>query len=63
LVSATLDRSPENHAKRNLSGIPGLTSEMVVAARALAEEFGSVKNLLVPLDEYLMKSENSTEKK
>jgi uncharacterized protein len=63
LVSATLDRSPENHAKQNLSGTPGLTSEMVVAARALSGEFSSAKNLLVPLDQYLLESENSTRKK
>jgi TPR repeat protein len=63
LVSATLDPSPENHAKQNLSSTPGLTSEMVVAARALSGEFSSAKNLLVPLDQYLMESENSTGKK
>jgi TPR repeat protein len=56
LLSATLDPSPANHAKQNLSGIPGLTSEMVVAARALSGEFNSAKNLLVPLDQYLMES-------
>ena len=59
LLSATLDRSPENHAKQNLSGTPGLTSGMAVAARALSEQFGSAKNLLVPLDQYLMESDNS----
>ena len=63
LLSATLDRSPENHAKQNLSGTPGLTSEMVVAARALSEKFSSAKNLLVPLDQYLTESDNSTGKK
>jgi len=63
LVSATLDPSPENHAKQNLSDTRGLTSEMVVAARALSGEFSSAKNLLVPLDQYLMESENSSLKK
>jgi uncharacterized protein len=63
LVSASLDPSPENHAKQNLSGTPGLTSQIVVAARALSGEFSSAKNLLVPLDEYLTESENSTGKK
>jgi TPR repeat protein len=62
LVSATLDSSPENHAKQNLSGTAGLTSEMVVAARALSGKFSSTKNLPVQLDEYLMESENSTGK-
>ena len=63
LVSATLDPSPENHAKQNLTGIRGLTSEMVVAAQALSGELSRAKNLLVPLDRYLMESENSTGKK
>jgi uncharacterized protein len=63
LLSATLDPSAENHAKHNLSNIRGLTSEMVVAARALSGEFSSAKNLLMPLDQYLMESENSTVKK
>src|SRR4051794_40232492 len=59
LLSATLDRSPENHAKQNVSVTPGLTSEMVVAARALSEKLSSAKNLLVPLDQYLSESNNS----
>jgi uncharacterized protein len=63
LVSATLDPSPENRAKQNLSGTRGLTTEMVVAAQALSKELGSAKNFLVPLDEYLKESENSTENK
>lgn len=63
LVSATLDPSPENHAKQNLTGIRGLTSEMVVAAQALSGELSRAKNLLVLLDRYLMESENSTGKK
>lgn len=62
LLSATLDRSPENHAKQNLSSTPGLTSEMVVAARALSEQFRSAKDLLVPLDQYLTESAHSTDK-
>ena len=63
LVSATRDPSPGNHAKQNLTGTRGLTSEMVVAAQALSGELSRAKNLLVPLDQYLMESENSTEKK
>ena len=63
LVSATLDPSPENHAKQNLSATPGLTSEIVVAARALSGEISNAKNLLVPLDQYLMESENNIVKK
>ena len=63
LASATMDTSPENHAKQNLTGTRGLTAEMVVAAQALSEELSSAKNLLVPLDQYLKESENSTGEK
>jgi TPR repeat protein len=63
LVSATRDASPGNHAKENLGGIRGLTSKMIAAAQALSGELSSAKNLLVPLDQYLMESENSTGKK
>jgi len=63
LVSAARDPSPENHAKQNLAGIRGLTSEMAVAARALSEELSRAKNLLVPLDQFLIESENSIGKK
>jgi TPR repeat protein len=63
LLSATLDPSPENHAKQNISGARGLTTEMIVAAQALSSEFSSAQNLLVPLDQYLKKSETSTENK
>jgi len=63
LVSATLDPSPENHAKRNLTATRGLTTQMIAEAQALSEELSSAKNLLVPLDRYLKKSENSTGKK
>jgi TPR repeat protein len=63
LLSATLDRSPENHAKQNLSYTLGLTSQMVVAARALSEKLSNAKNLLVPLDQYLTESENDTGRK
>jgi TPR repeat protein len=63
LVSATLDPSPENHAKRNITATRGLTTEMITAAQALSVELSSAKNLLVPLDQNLKESENSTEKK
>jgi TPR repeat protein len=53
LRSATLDPSPENHAKQNLAATRGLTAEMIAAAQALSEELGSAKNLLVTLDQAL----------
>ena len=53
LRSATLDPSPENHAKQNLAATRGLTTEMIAAAQALSEELSSAKNLLVPLDQAL----------
>jgi TPR repeat protein len=53
LRSAALDNSPENHAKMNIAGTQGLTSEMVAAAQKLSEDLGKAKNLLIPLDQYL----------
>ena len=53
LVSATMDTSPQNHAKRNIAGTRGLSAEMIAAAQSLSEEMSSAKNLLVPLDQYL----------
>jgi TPR repeat protein len=62
LVSATLDPSPENHAKQNISATRGLSTEMIVEAQALSGEMSSAQNLLVPLDQYLKESEDSTGK-
>jgi TPR repeat protein len=53
LRSATLDNSPENHAKRNLSTIRGVTPEIISAVQELASDMSHAKNLLVPLDDYL----------
>ncbi len=60
LMSATLDPSPENHAKRNISSTRGLTTEMIAEAQALSGEMSSARNPLVPLDQYLQELENST---
>ena len=53
LMSATLDPSPQNHAKKNLAATPGLTAQTVTAAQALLQQFNSAENLLVPLDQYV----------
>jgi uncharacterized protein len=53
MMSATLDPSPENHAKQNLAATRGLTKEMIVAAQALSQKLQSAQNLTVPLDEYV----------
>ena len=53
MVSASLDSSPQNHAKQNISATRDLTSEMITDAQTLAQKFSAAKNLLVPLDEYL----------
>ncbi len=57
LVSATLDTSPENHAKRNLAATRGLSAEIIADAQSLSGEMSSAKNLLVPLDQYLKNAE------
>ena len=64
LVSAALDPSAENQAKRNLATIRGITTEMITKAQTLYEELRSAKEqLLVPLNQYLKESENNIEKK
>jgi TPR repeat protein len=62
-LSATMDPSPANRAKQNLTSTRALTTEAVVAAQALSQKFSSSGNLLDPLDEYLKEAENSGEKK
>ena len=63
LVSATQDPSPENNAKRNLASTRDLTTKMVTEAQALSAELSSAKNLLVPLDQFLKKTEGVPKKK
>jgi TPR repeat protein len=57
LLSVTMDSSPENNAKQNISSARGLTPDMIAAAQTLSTEMGSAKNVLVPLDQYLKKTE------
>jgi TPR repeat protein len=53
LQSATLDSSPENHAKRNIATTRGLTRETITAAQKLASEMSDAKNLLATLDQHI----------
>jgi len=53
LLSATMDSSPENHARQNVMLTRGLTPEAITAAQNLYLELGKDENLLVPLDRYL----------
>jgi TPR repeat protein len=53
LQSATLDSSPQNNAKQNISGTRGLTPQIIQEAQALSDQMTEAKNLLVPLDQYL----------
>ena len=57
LMSVTRDNSPENQAKKNISATRGLTAAKITEAQALSDEMSKAKNLLVPLDKYLKKSE------
>ncbi len=56
LVAATLDPSPDNHARKNISATRGLTAEMIAAAQTLSKELSGAQNLLVPLDQYVNKA-------
>jgi len=53
LVSVTLDPSPANNARQNISLTRGLTSDAAEAAQALAAQMQDASNVLVPLDQYL----------
>jgi TPR repeat protein len=53
LVSATMDSSPQNHAKQNIASTRGLTTDLIAAAQTLSNEMSDAENVLVPLDEYL----------
>ncbi|WP_229736629.1 tetratricopeptide repeat protein [Bizionia arctica] len=53
MVSATIDKSPENNASKNISAIRGLTTAMVTEAQALSTKTSQASNLLVPLDAFL----------
>ena len=53
LQSATIDNSPENRARQNVSSIRGLTTKMIAEAQPLLAELGSTESILVPLDQYL----------
>lgn len=53
LVSATMDSSPQNHAKQNISATRDLTTEMITEAQVLSQKLNAAQNLLVPLDQYL----------
>jgi TPR repeat protein len=55
LMSATLDTSPQNNARKNITGTRGLTAAMITEAQALSDEMSKAKNMLVPLDKYLKK--------
>ncbi|GGG48693.1 hypothetical protein GCM10010976_20050 [Bizionia arctica] len=57
LLSATVDTSPENNARNNITATRGLSTAMVTEAQALSEAMGEANNLLVPFDTYL----NATE--
>jgi len=55
IVSATVDPSPENQARKNITATRGLTAEMVGEAQTLSAALSNAQNLLVPLDAYLKK--------
>ncbi len=59
ILSATMDNSPANNAKRNIAATKGLTTNMVTTAQALSAELGQAQNLLKPLDQYLKTTTNT----
>lgn len=53
LTSATMDTSPENRARNNITATRGITTAMFTEAQALSNEMSLAENVLVPLDNYL----------
>ncbi|WP_084399687.1 tetratricopeptide repeat protein [Pseudotamlana agarivorans] len=53
LMSSSMDTSPQNQARKNISSTQGLTPEMVSEAQALSAEMSDTNNILGPLDNYL----------
>jgi uncharacterized protein len=53
LLSVTVDQSPENNARKNITATQGLSKTMITEAQALSDKMQKSKNLLVPLDQYL----------
>lgn len=62
LLSATVDQSPENMARKNITATRGLTTAMVTEAQTLSDVMSKAPNLLVPLDQYLKKSSGNAKK-
>lgn len=56
LQSVTLDPSPANNAKQNITGTRGLTPQVITEAQELADQMSKAKNLLVPFDQHLILS-------
>jgi TPR repeat protein len=57
LMSTSMDPSPENQAKNNISKTGGLTTAMVTQAQALSDQMSKSNNLLEPLDNFLKASD------
>lgn len=53
LTSATMDNSPENRAKQNISLTRGVTAKIIEDSQNLALEMDKSKNVLLTLDNYL----------
>lgn len=63
LLSAAVDQSPENNARKNITATRGLTTAMITEAQTLSDIMGKAPNLLVPLDQYLKKPTGNMTKK
>lgn len=55
LMSVTMDNSPENRAKQNISLTRGVTAKVIEESQKLASEMDTNKNVLLTLDQYLKK--------
>lgn len=53
IISVTMDNSPENRAKQNISLTKGVTAKIIEESQILASEMGKEPNILIPLDRFL----------
>lgn len=62
LLSAKIENSPENTAKKNISSTSGLSTAMVAEAQELLNKMSNTSKMMTPLDQYLKNSENTKKK-
>jgi len=53
IMSVTMENSPENRAKQNISTTRGVTAEIIEKSQSLATDMGNSNDILLVLDRYV----------